>query len=406
MNCEPRTSLDFRLFDPLGYVDQPLPAAKFAMEATMDFYGFGACGPRGFYGGTVPHFELETALRHFLGTESAISYSAGVVTASSVIPALVQQGDRVIVDAEVHLGIRTGLRLCRGEIIWTPHGDVAAVEAALSGGGAAEDAPARGAKPKRGRTFIVMEGLYQRTGSIAPLAELVKLKEKHGALLILDETLSFGTLGTHGRGLTEHTGVDVGSVDAIIGSLEHAVASVGGFCAGHRGLVEHQRLAGAGYCFSASCPPAACSAAKAMLEDLAGESGAERIARMDSNAKLLHQMLQQAVYTSGAPLELISSPDSYVQHLRWAGQQKDENGEARLLHYAECCEEAAGGAVRVQVNSPAICGAEAAFGRRIKAPQEAKPSLRFCASAQHTAADMETVRAALLSAFRIEFGGR
>merc|ERR1712151_925647 len=135
-------------------------------------------------------------------------------------------------------------RLCRGEIVWTPHGDIAAVEAALSGDGA------KGTR--QGRTFIVAEALYQRTGGIAPLAELIKLKEKYGALLILDETLSFGTLGAHGRGLTEHIGVNISSIDAVIGSLEHAIASVGGFCAGHRALVEHQRLAGSGYCFSAS----------------------------------------------------------------------------------------------------------------------------------------------------------
>lgn len=89
-----------RHFDPLGYVRRPLEAAQQATNATVDTYGFGACGPRGFYGTTRPHMSLEADLAKLLGTESAIAYSAGVATASSVLPALVTPTDRVIVDSE------------------------------------------------------------------------------------------------------------------------------------------------------------------------------------------------------------------------------------------------------------------------------------------------------------------
>ena len=123
---------EFRLMDPLGYAASPLEAALEATEATMDHYGFGACGPRGFYGGTLPHVELETSLANYLGCESAIVYSAGVTTVSSVIPALVQTGDKVIVDSEVHLGFRAGLRLCKADVTWVPHNDLFAIERALA----------------------------------------------------------------------------------------------------------------------------------------------------------------------------------------------------------------------------------------------------------------------------------
>eukprot|EP00913_Durusdinium_trenchii_P004148 g3843.t1 len=114
------------------------------------------------------------------------------------------------------------------------------MEAALqSGNGKAEK------KKEARRTFILTEAERQRTGRVAPLPQLVALKEKYGALLVLDETLSFGVLGNEGRGLCEMMGVSTRQVDAIMGSLEHGVAGVGGFCAGRRGLVDHQRLAGA-----------------------------------------------------------------------------------------------------------------------------------------------------------------
>ncbi|CAK0904366.1 unnamed protein product [Prorocentrum cordatum] len=290
--AEPRGSaLDARLFDPLGWAARPPESARQAIGTAMQIYGFGSCGPRGFYGSTMPHIELERALVAFLRTESAISYSAGCATMSSVLPALVQPGDRVVVDSEASLGIRTGLRLCRAEVHWVEHGSLAGIRAALAKplppSGAGSEAAGR---PRR--TFVVVEALCPRTGRVAPLADLAALKEEHGALLVLDETLSFGTLGRHGRGLCEHAGVDEGRVDAIVGSLEHAVAGVGGFCAGRRGLVEHQRLAGAGYCFSAACPPSACLAAAAMMGDLASPEGAAHVAHLGANAAALHEALR------------------------------------------------------------------------------------------------------------------
>lgn len=389
LRAEPRSSLDFRLFDPLGYASQPLDKAHRAMEATIDAYGFGACGPRGFYGTTKPHLELEAALARFLGVDSAIVYSAGVATASSVLPALVQPGDHVIVDSEVHLGIRTGLRLCKAEVSWVPHGDVGAIKDAIS---SRLPADRSGPKPQQMRTFIVVEALCQRTGCVAPLEELLAVKDKYGALLMLDESLSIGTLGAHGRGLCELCGIDTARVDAIIGSLEHAFASVGGFCAGRRGLVEHQRLAGAGYCFSASSPPAACSAVTATLADLEGEGGGGRLASIRTNSTLLHDALCVAV--SATKVELISSPESFVKHLRWAGDASE--AEAKLLEAVH--KSASSGGVRVQVCSPASCPAEGAFGARLHAPPTSAPSIRLSASAAHSAADIAAACAALQAA--------
>mmetsp|Transcript_131469 Transcript_131469/g.327846 ORF Transcript_131469/g.327846 Transcript_131469/m.327846 type:complete len:1091 (+) Transcript_131469:70-3342(+) len=397
MTVEDKGRLDLRLFDPLEYMKKPAAATLRAIEETMDVYGFGSCGPRGFYGTTRPHMALEAKISEFLGTEAAIAYSAGVATASSVIPALVQPGDRVIIDSEVHLGIRTGLRLCKSQVTWVPHCDMKAVEVALE-----ESATASGPKKegRRQRTFIVAEALYQRTGRIAPLKELVALKEKHGAFLVLDESLSFGVFGSAGRGILEDCGIESHRVDAIIGSLEHAVAGVGGFCAGRKSLIDHQRLAGAGYCFSASCPPAACAAAAATIDDLAQkEGGVARRAGLQQSVSSLHEELCGVAADCGLPLKLVSSPGSYMQHLRWQGGDAAE-GEAALLRVAEACKEAVEG-LRVQVCSPGTCGAEASFGARTGAPKAAAPpSLRLCASTGCSREDLAEAAAILGKALR------
>jgi len=375
---------DFRRHDLLGYGSEMPAAVKDAIVSTMDHYGFGACGPRGFYGGTLPHHDLEAAIASFLEMPACIVYSSGVVTASSVLPALIQANDRVILDEDVHMGVRAGLRLTKGEVSWYRQGDIAGLESTLislesKDKERSQQRPSE-QKGRKLRTFIFAEGVSQRTGRVAPLLELLRLKEKYGAMLILDESLSLPTMGATGRGLCEHVGAQHTRVDALIGSLEHGLANVGGFCAGGHRLVEHQRLAGAGYCYSASAPPSSCSAVTATLKCIDTEDGAARLLRLRQNTAKLHEVLRSAAESEGGKLhfELTSHAESPVQHLRWIG--KEEDAEARLLEISARCSAAG---VPVQVCSPAACKAEASFNKRIAAPPCKYMSLRaFASSAQ------------------------
>merc|ERR1712217_36386 len=107
---------------------------------------------------------------------------------------------------------------------------------------------------------------------------------------------------------------------------------VGGFCAGRERLIEHQRLAGAGYCYSASSPPSSCAAVSATLEDLQSKNGADRLARLCTNSAQLCDTLREVVSSCKAPLELVSSPESFVQHLQWIGLK--EKAEEQLMEIA------------------------------------------------------------------------
>merc|ERR1712187_649170 len=143
------------------------------------------------------------------------------------------------------------------------------------------------------------------------MGEILEMKERYGAYLILDEAISFGTLGATGRGLAEHLGLEGERVDAVIGSFEHAIAGVGGFCEGRKSIVGHQRLAGAGYCFSACCPPSACAAIMTMINDLTQESGLSRMESLRRNRSLLNYKLREVAAQSKVPVELVSSEDSF-----------------------------------------------------------------------------------------------
>ena len=124
------------------------------------------------------------------------------------------------------------------------------------------------------RRFIVVEALYTHHGTICPLPDLIKLKNEFCYRLILDESHSFGALGPTGMGLLEHFGLSfMKDAEIVTIGLEQAIGSIGGITVGNEEVVDHQRLSGAGYCFSASLPPFLADAARASLTKMKQEPG-------------------------------------------------------------------------------------------------------------------------------------
>ncbi|KAK6151737.1 hypothetical protein DH2020_014372 [Rehmannia glutinosa] len=225
----------------------------------LEKYGVGSCGPRGFYGTIDVHLDCEARIAKFLGTSDSILYSYGLSTMFSTIPAFCKKGDIVVVDEGVHWGIQNGLHLSRSTIVYFKHNDMESLQSIL------EKFTQDNKRAKKLRRYIVVEAVYQNSGQIAPLDEIIRLKEKHRFRVILDESNSFGVLGSSGRGLTEYCGVPVEKVDIITAAMGHALATKGGFCTGSARVIDHQRLSSSGYVFSASLPPYLAS-----LSDLQG----------------------------------------------------------------------------------------------------------------------------------------
>jgi serine palmitoyltransferase len=222
---------------------------------------------------------------------------------------------------------------------------------------------------------------------MAKLREIVDVKKMYGAYLLLDETLSFGAYGEAGKGWFEQCGVSARDVDAIMGSLEHATATVGGFCAGSEGLVEHQRIAGSSYLFSASCPPCALSAALPIINDLP-HGGDDRRRALRENTKKVHSGLQRAI-DGNTSLQLVSDPASYVQHIRWNSKASRDEVEVMFAQVAADCAQAG---INIQACSPALCIQEGLcdkyFDKHPTKPEGgADPSLRVNVSADSPNSD-------------------
>ncbi|TWU78064.1 serine palmitoyltransferase component [Metarhizium rileyi] len=216
---------------------------------TLRTYGVGPCGPPQFYGTQDVHVKAEADIANYLGTEGCIVYAQSFSTVSSVIPSFCKRGDVIIADEAVNYSIRKGLQASRSNIKWFKHGQMDDLERVMKAVALEQ------AKGKRlTRRFIVTEGLFETRGDVTDLPSLVELKERYKFRIILDETWSFGVLGRTGRGLTESQNVDPQQVDMIVGSLSGPLCAGGGFCAGAKDVVEHQRITSSAYTYSAALP--------------------------------------------------------------------------------------------------------------------------------------------------------
>lgn len=260
---------------------------------SLEKYGVGSCGPRGFYGTIDVHLDCEAKIANFLGTPDSILYSYGISTIFSVIPAFCKKGDIIVADEGVHWAVQNGLYLSRSTIVYFKHNDMASLANTL------EKLTRGNKRTEKIRRYIVVESIYQNSGQIAPLDEIIKLKEKYRFRVILEESHSFGVLGKSGRGLAEHYGVPIDKIDIITAGMGNALATDGGFCTGSARVVDHQRLSSAGYVFSASLPPYLASAAVSAVNYL--EENPSVLANLRSNVALLHKGL------SGTPGLEISS---------------------------------------------------------------------------------------------------
>jgi len=257
-----RTVLNMCSHDFLGMSTNP--ALRTASKSALSVYGCGSCGPRGFYGTIDVHLDLEDEMSKFTNAEAAILYSDGASCSSSTVAAFAKRGDLLVVDEGIYEALGVGAGLSRANVHVFRHNDMKDLRRVLH---RIQITDAKiGRSPNSQRRFIIVEGLYRNYGHIAPIDELVALKNEFSYRLIVDESFSFGTLGHTGRGTMEHYHKKVTrDVDICIISLENALGSIGGITVGNLEVVDHQRLSGAGYCFSASAPPFTASAAMASL---------------------------------------------------------------------------------------------------------------------------------------------
>ncbi len=335
-----RTVLNFATHDFLG---SACPAKKDAStdvdvikEAAIEAlskYGCGSCGPRGFYGTIDAHLDLEDEMAKFTNTDGAILYSDGASCSSSTVASFAKRGDLLIVDEGVYEALGTGVTLSRANVKYFKHNDMNDLRRVLERVQATDESLGR--KLNDQRRFIVVEALYKNYGTVCPLDELVKLKEEFCYRLILDESMSFGTIGKTGRGALEHFGLKpMQHAEIICIGLENAMGSIGGITVGNEEVVDHQRLSGAGYCFSASLPPFLATASKANLKRL--ETQPEVLGNLKENIAFFYKTLNSisAKGTTLIPNKLVVTSDeglSPMVYLQLADQALTREEQIELL---------------------------------------------------------------------------
>lgn len=272
-----RNLLMLSSYDYLGLIGHP--AIQQAAVDAVRTYGTGTGGVRLLTGTVELHRELERDIAAFKGVEAAMVFTSGYLAALGTIGALFGPRDRVVVDERMHRSVIDACVLARAPFRRFRHNDP-------------EDLARKISDPRpRGRTLVIVEGVYSMDGDMAPLAAILETARAHGAYTMVDEAHSFGAVGATGRGIDEHCGISPGEVDLWLGSLSKAIPSCGGFIAGRRELIVYLQHGAAPFMFSAALPPAAAGAARTALQVLAQEPW--RVARAHENAGYLRDGLRE-----------------------------------------------------------------------------------------------------------------
>ena len=234
--------------------------------AAMEKYGSGCAGSR-FLNGTLDlHVQLEKELAAFVGKDEALCISTGFTVNSGVISCLVGKNDFIFCDDRDHASIVDGRRLSFAKQQKYKHNDMKQLERLVR------------RAPKNAVKLIVVDGVFSMEGDLAPLPDIVAIKQKYqNVVIMVDEAHGLGVFGREGRGVCDHFGV-TGDVDLIMGTFSKSLASIGGFIAGDSVVINYLRHNVRTYIFSASATPAAAASALEALHIIQQEP--ERLAHL------------------------------------------------------------------------------------------------------------------------------
>jgi 8-amino-7-oxononanoate synthase len=285
--------------DYLGLAAHPA-LIEAAAQALRDF-GAGAGASRLICGSLAPHHRLEESLAAFKGTEAALSFSSGYAAAVGTITALLDKDDVIVVDRLVHACCVDAARLSGAKLRVFAHNDLGELESILQWADQRLQRVGNGAR--KGRVLVVTESVFSMDGDLAPLREIVELKDRFGAWLMLDEAHALGLFGEQRRGLAD--AFELGDrIEIQMGTLGKALGAAGGFVAGSRRLVDLLVNRARSFIFSTASAPASAAAAEAGIQLVAGPEGAARNQRLWA----LVDGLKNALIRSGWPPGLVRSP--------------------------------------------------------------------------------------------------
>lgn len=252
-----RRLLNFSSNNYLGLANHPAVVAALAEYGAR--YGAGSGASRLISGHTDAHAELEEAVARFKGAEACLTFSAGYMANLGILSTLGGPEAVICSDELNHASIVDGCRLARCRVEVYRHADAAHLEDLLRRAGAR-------------RKIVVTDGVFSMDGDIAPLPDLVEVKERQGAILVVDDAHATGVLGPEGRGSADYFGLS-GRVDIRMGTFSKALGTYGAYMCSSRRMVDYFVNKCRTFIFNTGLPPAVAGATLAALSLLEREPG-------------------------------------------------------------------------------------------------------------------------------------
>lgn len=281
---------------------QGLTSDKRVIEAAKEAllkYGTGCSGSR-FLNGTLKlHLELEEKLAKFLNKEAVLTFSTGFQSNLGIISAIAGRNDYIVCDKENHASIYDACRLSYAKMVRYEHNDMEDLERVLS------------EIPDNKGILIVTDGVFSMGGDICDLPAIVKLAEKYGARVMVDDAHGLGVIGERGRGTVEYFNLE-DKVDIIMGTFSKSLASLGGYMAASKDVIDYVKHNSRPFIFSASIPPSNAAAALKALEII--EQEPERIKKLHHIANYMRNGLRERgipILESNTPIIPIMTYDNY-----------------------------------------------------------------------------------------------
>ena len=276
VNMEGKRTIMLGSNNYLGLTNHP-KVIEAGVEAIKK-YGSGCSGSR-FLNGTLDlHLKLECEIADFLHKEEAVTFSTGFQSNLGVISAIVGRNDYIICDKENHASIYDGCKLSYGKMLRYNHNDMADLESKLK------------FVPKESGVLIITDGVFSMSGDICNLPKIVELAKKYGARIMVDDAHGLGVIGKAGRGTGEYFGLE-DEIDLIMGTFSKSLASLGGYVAGKKEVIEYIKHTSRPYIFSASITPASVSTALTALNILKSEP--ERVKRLNDISDYMRKCLKE-----------------------------------------------------------------------------------------------------------------
>jgi len=225
--------------------------------------------------------RLEERLAEFKQTEAALTFSSGYAAAVGTLGALLGKDDVVILDKLCHASLIDGARLSGATIRVFPHNSMNRLESHLRW--------ARQRNP-HGRVLVVTESVFSMDGDSPPLPDLVELKERYGAMLLLDEAHAIGVIGPGGRGLAAHLQL-TGRIDLHMGTLSKALGASGGYICSNRRVIDLLINRARSFIYTTAPAPAIAAAALAAVDLLVSREGVTRQEKLRRNIEVFTKLL-------------------------------------------------------------------------------------------------------------------